>query len=201
VGPQVGQRFGELEHVVELLAVAVEPPDVVVPVLAAPPGVDAGGLDVAVGHGTDPHVLPGRRDDEVLDAGEGVGVGDAAPAGVEVDESPPRPPPRQAGTAAVDAAQARHAVAFPVPVGGKRARTRQGPGAIAAAGAPALRVLGSTWPTRPLPASPLRPWPLSGAPSPPPWPRLRRARPRPSAAGPRPRAGGQGCSSGRRRLP
>ena len=34
-------------------------------------GVAAGGLQMAVGDGADPDALPGGRDDEGLDAGEG----------------------------------------------------------------------------------------------------------------------------------
>jgi hypothetical protein len=47
---------------VMLVLIALLSPQIVVPVLAAARRVDAGGLDVALRIGTDPHVLPGRRD-------------------------------------------------------------------------------------------------------------------------------------------
>ena len=83
------QRTGEPEHVVELLAVAPLAPARVVEVLPAARGVDAGGLDVAAGIRADPDVLPGRRDHELVDPREDLGVRDGLPVLVEVAE--PRP--------------------------------------------------------------------------------------------------------------
>ena len=62
-----GSAARELDHRVELLGVAPLAPAVVVAVLLAPGGVDAGRLDVAHRVGADPDVLPGRRDGELAD--------------------------------------------------------------------------------------------------------------------------------------
>ena len=53
-------------------------------VLAAPCGVGADGLDVAVGMGTDPHLRPGGRDHQVLDPPAGVLVGEQVKLKLEV---------------------------------------------------------------------------------------------------------------------
>jgi hypothetical protein len=56
-----GESPGELEHVVELLAVAAGAPPVVVAVLPPAGGVRADGLQVPVGVGADPDVCPRGR--------------------------------------------------------------------------------------------------------------------------------------------
>jgi hypothetical protein len=73
--------------VVELLPVSPPAPVVVIPVLLTSAVVDPSGLDVAARVGADPHVLPGRRNDEGTDAVEGVTVGDPLSAGVDVDKA------------------------------------------------------------------------------------------------------------------
>ena len=57
---QAGQRITEFEHPVELLPIAMAAPGVVVAVLLAPSGVNAGGLEMAPRVRTDPHVAPSR---------------------------------------------------------------------------------------------------------------------------------------------
>ena len=69
------QRAREVDHRVELLLVAPLAPPVVVAVLLAPAGVDAGRLDVAHRVRADPDVLPGGRDDELGDPRQDLGVG------------------------------------------------------------------------------------------------------------------------------
>ncbi len=67
---QLGQRGGEVEHVIVLLLVPLLPPARVVEVLPAPGGVEPDGLDVPVRPRADPHLLPGGGDYQVLDARE-----------------------------------------------------------------------------------------------------------------------------------
>ena len=66
--PQLRQRFGELEHLVELLLIAPCAPIGVVEVLLAARRVDAGRLQMAARVRADPHVLPGGRDRQRADA-------------------------------------------------------------------------------------------------------------------------------------
>src|SRR6185437_14977853 len=65
---QVRQGLAELQHPVVLLPVALDPPQIVVPVLAPPGRVGPHGLDMAPRIRADPYVLPGRRDDQGSDA-------------------------------------------------------------------------------------------------------------------------------------
>jgi hypothetical protein len=81
------ERGGELEHAVELLAVAPLPPGVVVEVLAPPGGVGADGLEMAAGIGADPDVGPRRGDRERADAPELLRVANEAPVGAAVLEA------------------------------------------------------------------------------------------------------------------
>src|SRR4051794_37074941 len=104
-GPHAGQRAGEAQHVVELLLVAALAPGTVVQVLLAPAGVEARRLDVTARVRADPHVLPRRRDDEVVDAREDLGVVDALAVGVDVDEPAARAAAADARAAGVRAAQ------------------------------------------------------------------------------------------------
>ena len=80
------QRRAELQHPVVLAAVPLFPPQIVVAVLTAARGVSAHGLDVAGRIGADPDVLPGRRDDERLDAGQGLRIPHRPSARAEVAE-------------------------------------------------------------------------------------------------------------------
>jgi hypothetical protein len=100
------ERPREGEHVVELLLVAAGAPAWVVEVLLAAGGVGAGRLDVAPGVRADPDVLPRRRDHELLDALEYLGVVHAPRAVGLVDEAAPAARAPDARTRAVGAAQA-----------------------------------------------------------------------------------------------
>ncbi len=106
---RLGQRLAETEDPVELRGVAAGAPLRVVEVLAAPGVVGADGLQVAVGVGRDPHVLPRRRDDEVLAALHLVRI-EAVAALVEVDEALAGPAAGPAGLVGERAPQSRHAV-------------------------------------------------------------------------------------------
>jgi hypothetical protein len=83
---QRGQRPRELDHVLELLAIARGAPLRVVEVLLAAALVDARGLDVSAGVRADPHVLPRRRDDELVDPGQELLLVDAITLLVDVGE-------------------------------------------------------------------------------------------------------------------
>jgi len=65
----------------------------VIEVLFAAPGVAACRLQVAIGERTDPHILPGRRDDERADALDGLGVGEVRAVAADVEEAAARFPP------------------------------------------------------------------------------------------------------------
>jgi hypothetical protein len=84
---QARKGAGEVDHLVELLAIAALAPAVVVAVLLAPRCVGAGGLDMAHRIGADPDVLPRGRDGEGADAVEDLGVGELAAVLVEVLEA------------------------------------------------------------------------------------------------------------------
>jgi hypothetical protein len=101
------QGCRELEHAVELDPVLLEPPGLVVQVLRAASSIPSGGLDVTVGEGTDPHLGPGGRDDERVDAGACRGIHSPAvrPA---VGEAPARPEALDARSARFTAAESRH---------------------------------------------------------------------------------------------
>jgi hypothetical protein len=95
-----------------------DPPGVVVAVLSAAPGVDTGCLDVAIRCHADPHVLPGGRQDQRLDAGEHDIVGDPVAVGIEVDEASTRPTAGVPRSVTIRSAQPGHACAIP----GRRGR-------------------------------------------------------------------------------
>ena len=81
-----GERAPEGEHPVELLGITAGPPVGVVEVLPSPGRVGADGLQVPVGIGTDPHVLPRGRDHQRPDP-LGVLAVEAMPVAVEQHEA------------------------------------------------------------------------------------------------------------------
>src|SRR5262249_6693608 len=95
------QGPGEGDHAVVLRLVADLAPARVVAVLLAAAVVAPGRLEVAVGDGADPHVGPGRRDDQGADALQRFGVADRFTVGADVAEAP----------AGADSADARPGVA------------------------------------------------------------------------------------------
>ena len=110
VDPLAGLRQGAGRDgdPVELRAVAPKAPIGVVEVLAASGGVGAGGLQVAVGDRADPHIGPGWRDHQCLDALDLLGV-QRVPMGVGIAETLVAPPPSVTGHSGADCSQAGHA--------------------------------------------------------------------------------------------
>ncbi len=95
--PHRGQHLGDVEHVLVLGLLLLGAELRVVQVLAASGGVGAHGLQVPVGTGADPHVAPGRRDDQLPDPGQLRGVAQRFPPGAEVPEAAPVPQPTVPG--------------------------------------------------------------------------------------------------------
>ena len=88
--PDLRERGPERDHALVLGLVADLSPPCVVAVLLPPAGVTAGGLNVTVRIGTDPDVLPRRRDDDRANALEGRAIPDRAAPRVEIEKSPTR---------------------------------------------------------------------------------------------------------------
>jgi len=88
--------------------VALQAPGVVIAVLAAALRVDPRRLDVAVDRLADPHVLPGRRDDQGLDALKDNRVVGGAAVGIEVGEALALAYARQSRTLTGDARETNH---------------------------------------------------------------------------------------------
>src|SRR5712671_6889389 len=78
----------------------------VVAVLLSSPSVPAGSLDVPVCEGANPHVGPGRRYGERLDAPNDLGFGHLRTIGATIPEAFPRFPATYAGAAVGDIPQA-----------------------------------------------------------------------------------------------
>jgi hypothetical protein len=102
------QGARELDHRVELLPVPALSPEVVVAVLLASRGVDAGRLDVPHRIGADPDVLPGRRNAQLRDPLEHRGLADLAAVLVEVLEPAPAPTARDSRSGAVHTPESGH---------------------------------------------------------------------------------------------
>lgn len=101
---QLGQRGGEVEHVIVLLLVPLLPPARMIEVLPAPGGVEPDGLDVPIRPRADPHLFPGGRDYQVLDAREFLG-GDQLVIRAEVTKAASGPDPSDARPGQVAAPQ------------------------------------------------------------------------------------------------
>ena len=105
--PDLRQDFAEFQHAAELRLVARLAVQGVVAVLLASAVVARGGLDMAFGIGTDPHVGPGRRNRERFDA-HALGCGrDARAARRVVDPAGSGAPPGDSGDAVGDIMQPR----------------------------------------------------------------------------------------------
>ena len=89
-----------------LVGIAYLAPARVVAVLLAPTGVAAGGLEMAVGVGTDPDLAIGRRNGQLVQPADFLGVADALAVGVEIDEALALPASTDARLAVVDVAEA-----------------------------------------------------------------------------------------------
>ena len=99
---------GELEHPIELLAVAAPTPGIVVEVLPPPRRVRPDCLQVPQRVGTDPDVAPGGRDGERADSLELAHVSNWAPVFAAILEAAPSPAARDPRLRTITAAKARH---------------------------------------------------------------------------------------------
>ena len=106
---EIGERGAERLESSELRAVPSLAPDVVIAILPSTGGVGAGRLQVAVGVGADPHVLPRGRDRERTDPRQRRLVVDPRPRCVEVAEAAPVSYALETRGVRVRAAEACHA--------------------------------------------------------------------------------------------
>src|SRR5699024_10146089 len=100
------ERLAEGDGVLEFGGIAHLAPSRVIPVLLAVFCIAAGGLNMAVGGGANPDIGPCRRDRELIDAVDGLLVGDAGAAAIAVEEAVARRVAGVAGTVGVDVAKA-----------------------------------------------------------------------------------------------
>ena len=84
-----GRLCRQFEHPVEFLLGAFVLPGLVIEILAPTGGIGADHLDVSVCDRTDPHFLPRRRNDEVLDSLQRDLVGQHLAVGAVVAETLP----------------------------------------------------------------------------------------------------------------
>ena len=103
---QPRERLTELDHPLELRAVADTSPVRVIPILLAPADIAACRLQVAPGVRADPDVLVGGRNGQARDAREGGGIGDDPPGGRDVRETLALPSPSDSGFRVADIYQA-----------------------------------------------------------------------------------------------
>lgn len=106
VPAQPRQRLAEAQQALVLVGIAYLAPARVVAVLLAPTGVAAGGLEMAVGVGTDPDLAIGRRNGQLVQPADLLGVADALAVGIEIDEALALPASTDARLAVVDVAEA-----------------------------------------------------------------------------------------------
>lgn len=105
-GPQRRQCLAECQQAGVLVGIPHLAPARVITVLLAPPRIAAGGLQMAVGIGADPHVGVGGRDCQRVDARHVRGVADALALRIEVSELAAQLAAGDAGGAVVDVMQA-----------------------------------------------------------------------------------------------
>ena len=111
-----GSASPNADHRIELQAVPVRPPALVVEVLLAAGSVDAGGLKVSQRIHADPHLPPRRRHRERGDAREHLRVVDPLPVRVQVfGRAPPPAAPDARGRARRPAKPGRHQVSPSTP--------------------------------------------------------------------------------------
>ena len=108
VRPQAPESDGELEHPIELLAVAASAPGVVVEVLPPPRRVRPDCLQVPQRVGTDPDVTPGGRDGERSDSLELAHVSNRGPVFASILEAASSPAARDPRLRTITAAKTRH---------------------------------------------------------------------------------------------
>ncbi len=96
-GADAREGVPESQHPPELGLVTERAPSRIVSVLLAPFRVPAGGQEMAMANGRDPHLLPSRRDRQPADPAQGIPVLHQRPVGRAIAEA-------AAGTASHDAA-------------------------------------------------------------------------------------------------
>jgi hypothetical protein len=101
------QRFAERRHSRELCSVANRSILRMIPVLLAPACIPPGRLQMPVGGGTDPHILPGGRYHERSDASQRLLVKQLLSAGPQIYKAVASAFPCDAGTFAGDVSQPR----------------------------------------------------------------------------------------------
>ena len=86
------QSGGNFQHSVVLQSIPFQPPLLVIEVLPPASVVGANRLEVSVGHGADPHLLPSGRNDQQLAALNLFGV-EAVAGLIQIEKSFPGAPP------------------------------------------------------------------------------------------------------------
>jgi hypothetical protein len=109
---QGGQHVGEFKDAIELLEVALASPFIVIAVLTTSRIIGAHGLNVAGIKGADPHVTPRRRNDQKIDTGKHLSIGDPLATGVDVFEFLSPTPPGDSGSAEVGASKTHQRLAL-----------------------------------------------------------------------------------------
>jgi hypothetical protein len=115
------QRCPKLQYPVVLGLVSLLPPLVVVPVLTAPCRVCPDSLEVTAGVRADPDLLPGGRDHQRPDPGQGLRIGDRR-IGAEIAEAAPAAPAPDPVVTRAAAPEPPPAVRFPASRGIRPAR-------------------------------------------------------------------------------
>jgi len=117
--PQRWQRLAEGDGAVELAGVANGRPVGVVAVLFAPARVAAGGLQVAIGAGTDPHGGIGRWNGQRADALQGGGIAHGMTIGIAIGKTLAGADAAETGLGVIDVAQAGGARGLAFGCGGR----------------------------------------------------------------------------------
>src|SRR5690606_15876806 len=99
------QRPTELDHPVVLVRVAHLAPTSVIAILLATTRVTTGGLQVTIGSGADPDILPGRWDRQLANPLQRFRVVHPAAIGAVIAETSAGTAPGQSGAVVIDVAQ------------------------------------------------------------------------------------------------
>jgi hypothetical protein len=109
------QRLSKTKNSLELLAVSLHAPSVVVAILAAPRLVGTHCLNVPVWPRTYPYIFPGGPNDQLGDSDEDLGISYRFSAGFPPVREPPSPwTPTDPRGVAVRSAQAWHGLVIPL---------------------------------------------------------------------------------------
>jgi hypothetical protein len=105
---QPAQRVAEGDHRIELLAVSMGAPMLVVEVLLAPCRIEARRLEMSAWVHADPHIAPRRRDRQRADPFEHLRIADSLAVGIEVLVAASASAPGDARGGTVRSAQSWH---------------------------------------------------------------------------------------------